>query len=42
MNRHHISALPVVKEKELVGVISEKDFMVICKRLIQRLHHPKT
>lgn len=41
MNQHKIKVLPVVKNQELVGVISEKDFMVICKRLIQRLHSNK-
>jgi len=41
MNQHQIRVLPVVKNEELVGVISEKDFMVICKRLIQRLHGDK-
>lgn len=42
MNQHKISAIPVVKDRELVGVISEKDFMVICKSLIQRLHKQQT
>jgi len=42
MNQHNIIALPVVKGGELVGVISEKDFMLICKRLIQRLHKDKS
>jgi CBS domain-containing protein/gamma-glutamylcysteine synthetase len=41
MNQQHIIALPVVKGQELIGIISEKDFMLICKRLIQRLHKPE-
>jgi len=41
MNQYNIKVLPVVKNQELVGVISEKDFMLICKRLIKRLHSDK-
>lgn len=41
MNQYNIQVIPVVKGDELIGVLSEKDFMVICKRLIQRLHTNK-
>lgn len=37
MKKHQIGCLPVVHEKELVGIITEKDFLGIAGRLIERL-----
>lgn len=37
MRDNKIGCLPVVKDKELVGVISENDFLRISNRLIERL-----
>lgn len=39
MRMHHIRALPVVKNQELVGMVLERDFVQISKRLIQRMYH---
>jgi len=36
MKKHKIGCLPVVKEKELVGIITEMDFIQISNRLIER------
>ncbi len=38
MKEHKITMLPVVKGKELIGVISERNFVNMSKRLIQRLN----
>jgi len=37
MREHRIGCLPVVKDNELVGVITEMDFLRISARLIERL-----
>lgn len=37
MREKQIGCLPVVKDKELVGIITEKDFMQVSGRLIERL-----
>ncbi|MFN0176140.1 MAG: glutamate-cysteine ligase family protein [Saprospiraceae bacterium] len=37
MREHHIGCLPVVKSKELVGIITEMDFLRITSRLLERL-----
>ena len=37
MKKHEIGCLPVVKEGELVGIITEMDFLRIARRLIERL-----
>ncbi len=37
MQKHRIGCLPVVKGKELVGVITEMDFLRITARLLERL-----
>ncbi|MCC7246582.1 MAG: CBS domain-containing protein, partial [Saprospiraceae bacterium] len=37
MQQHRIGCLPVVKGKELVGVITEMDFLRITSRLLERL-----
>jgi len=37
MRVHKIGCLPVVKGKELIGIITEMDFLRISGRLIQRL-----
>lgn len=37
MRNKNIGCLPVVKGKELVGIITEKDFMLVSRRLIERL-----
>ena len=36
MKRNHLKMIPVVKGKELIGIISERDFMAMSKRLIER------
>ena len=38
MRKHSIGGLPVVKKKELVGMITETDFLDITSRLLERLH----
>lgn len=38
MKEHKLMMLPVVKGKELIGVISERNFVNMSKRLIQRLN----
>jgi len=38
MRKHKIGALPVVKNKVLVGMITETDFLYITSRLLERLH----
>ncbi|HPI08384.1 MAG TPA: glutamate-cysteine ligase family protein [Saprospiraceae bacterium] len=37
MRTHNIGCLPVVKDKELVGIITEMDFLRITSRLMERL-----
>jgi CBS domain-containing protein len=37
MREHKIGCLPVVKEKELVGIITEMDFLRITSRLMERI-----
>ena len=37
MREHRIGCLPVVKGKELVGIITEMDFLRITGRLMERL-----
>jgi CBS domain-containing protein len=37
MRQHKIGCLPVVKGKELVGIITEMDFLRITNRLMERL-----
>jgi CBS domain-containing protein len=37
MRDHNIGCLPVVKGKELVGIITEMDFLRITSRLMERL-----
>ena len=37
MKKHQIGCLPVVHDEELVGIITEKDFLGIAGRLIERL-----
>ncbi len=37
MKKHQIGCLPVVHDDELVGIITEKDFLGIAGRLIERL-----
>ena len=41
MRKNGIGALPVVKNKELVGMITESDFLDITSRLLERLHSQK-
>ncbi len=38
MKKEDIKMVPVVKNKELIGVISEHNFVNMSKRLIQRMH----
>ncbi len=38
MSEHDIGCLPVVKEGELLGLITEKNFVNLSKRLIQRMN----
>jgi len=38
MRKHSLGALPVVKRKVLVGMITESDFLDITSRLLERLH----
>lgn len=38
MRQHDVKNLPVVKNKELIGLISESNFVALSKRLIQRMH----
>jgi CBS domain-containing membrane protein len=35
MRMHHISALPVVKDGRLVGIVTERDFMEITADLLE-------
>lgn len=35
----NVKALPVTKHNELIGMISEKNFVMMSKRLIQRMHN---
>ena len=37
MREHRIGCLPVVKSKELVGIITEMDFLRITSRLLERV-----
>lgn len=37
MREHRIGCLPVVKDKELVGIITEMDFLRITSRLLERM-----
>ena len=37
MREHKIGCLPVVQEKELIGIITEMDFLRISSRLMDRL-----
>lgn len=37
MRQHRIGCLPVVKDKELVGIITEMDFLRITSRLLERM-----
>jgi CBS domain-containing protein len=37
MRTHRIGCLPVVKGKELVGIITEMDFLRITSRLLERM-----
>jgi CBS domain-containing protein len=39
MRKHDVDCLPVVNDKELVGIITEKDFLGIAGRLIERLNN---
>lgn len=39
MREHRIGCLPVVKGKDLVGIITEMDFMRITSRLLERMDH---
>ncbi|MEM1220720.1 MAG: CBS domain-containing protein [Bacteroidota bacterium] len=41
MREHKIGCLPVVKDKELIGVITEMDFLRIAGSLIERLENTK-
>jgi len=41
MRKNNIGALPVVQNKVLVGVITEKDFLDITSRLLERMHAEK-
>ena len=41
MRKHGLGALPVVKNKVLVGIITESDFLDITTRLLERLHTKK-
>ncbi len=41
MQEHKVSCLPVVKNKELVGVITESDFMTITGNLMKRISRKK-
>ncbi|MEN0003378.1 MAG: CBS domain-containing protein [Bacteroidota bacterium] len=37
MRKHKIGCLPVVKGEELIGIITEMDFLRISSSLIERL-----
>ena len=37
MKKHQIGCIPVIHGEELVGIITEKDFLGIAGRLIERL-----
>ena len=39
MRELNIKALPVCKHGELIGMISENNFVMMSKRLIQRMHN---
>jgi CBS domain-containing protein/gamma-glutamylcysteine synthetase len=41
MEDHKIGALPVVQKKELIGIVTEMDFLRISTRLLRRLAHVK-
>ncbi len=41
MGKHRIGSLPVVKNEELVGIITEMDFLRITARLLERLGHKR-
>ena len=41
MQKHRIGCLPVVKDSELIGIITEMDFLNISGRLIRRLEKKK-
>jgi CBS domain-containing protein len=36
MRTHHIGCLPVVQGKDLVGIITEMDFLRVTSRLLER------
>lgn len=42
MKKENLKMIPVVKNKELIGVISERNFVNMSKRLIQRMHNDET
>ena len=37
MDKHNIGAIPVVRGKELIGIITETDLIQLSKRLIRRM-----
>ena len=39
MNKHNVECLPVIQDDELVGMITEKDFIGISHRLIKRTNN---
>ena len=41
MRENQIGSLPVVKNGELIGIITEMDFLKISGRLIERLENKK-
>lgn len=41
MREHRIGSLPVVKDGELIGIITEMDFLRITARLLERLRHKR-
>jgi CBS domain-containing protein/gamma-glutamylcysteine synthetase len=38
MNKHDIGCVPVVKDKEVVGIVTENNFLEMTKRLLERQH----
>ena len=36
MQRHRVGCLPVVKEGRLVGIVTERDFIDVSSRLLDR------
>jgi hypothetical protein len=36
MQEHHIGCLPVVKNKKLVGMLTEQNFLELTARLLKR------